>query len=207
LGVLGHFGPFSGPGGGGFTSTPGGPSQGAGRALWARFPDPGVPGSPGRGPGSRSRDPGLGPWARPRGRGTSREALDGVPGSRTGSRTPARTGFYINPSRRGPAVSRRGFRGPGVPGSPRGLPEALFPAPAQEAGNRPFPPPREPRAAPAGPPPARLGVIPLCGVPRAAEQKARAPRLARLQVKERVRSSQGRHEKPYISLKLPHCYR
>jgi len=81
-------GPWPGPAGGGFTSTP------------PRGPGTGVP--------------------RPRGPG---RALDRVPGLRDQDLDPGRgpgtgpgRGFYINPSRRGPAVPRGG---PGSPPGPR----------------------------------------------------------------------------------------
>jgi len=76
---------------------------------------PGAPEGPGRPPGApRSPGRGLGPCQ--------------GPGPRSpGSRTPRRGGFYINPSRRGPAVpggprgpgSREDLRGPKTPISPK----------------------------------------------------------------------------------------
>jgi len=93
---LGSRGPFSGSRSGGFTSTP----RAAG---WDRSQAPGARGTPPRPLGEPWGSPGD-PSGTPRVRETS--------GS--GIRTPPRGGFYINPSRRGPAVSRRD-RGPGDP--------------------------------------------------------------------------------------------
>jgi len=78
-----------------------------------------LPGGPGRGP----RDPGI-----PDPASRSRRPPGGLPsppgglgGPCPGSRRAPRTGFYINPSRRPPAVPGRvpgSPAGPGVPGSP-----------------------------------------------------------------------------------------
>jgi len=107
---MGLFGPRRAPPGGGFTSTPGGPPGGSPRGLGG---PPGASGSPGGVSGTRSPDPGSwgspDPWSgtpAPGGRGPP-----GTPGPRF------REGFYINPSRRGPAVPRRGS-GTGGPRGP-----------------------------------------------------------------------------------------
>jgi len=69
---------------------------------------PGTPGGAPGGPGKALRSPG---------------APDGVPEPVPGQ------GFYINPSRRGPAVPGAGPSGPGVPGPPRGPPGGPTPRP------------------------------------------------------------------------------
>jgi len=129
--ILALFGPRRAPAARGFTSTPappagegpgapGGPKglsgprpEGLPGTLVPEVPDPGpgipAPGGPGA-PEPRSRDP----------------------GTRRGLRTPPRGWFYINPSRRGPAVPAGGPRDQGSPGGPRRGPrEADFqPRPA-----------------------------------------------------------------------------
>jgi len=111
-----------------FTSTPPGPSPGGGGAVsgprGTRSPDPGSGGfrrpPRGLGPPGTSRERTL-----PRlGRAGDQPGTSRYPG--TGSRTSARAGFYINPSRRGPVPGPGPGRGSGVapdpgarPGSPR----------------------------------------------------------------------------------------
>jgi len=100
------------------------------------LPDPVRGGPPAPVPGTRI----LGSWdPRPQG------ALEGPGGPRTrspGSGTSREGGFYINPSRRGPAVPRGGPGDLGVPGGPKrasGRPLAARPPPgASQAppGNR-----------------------------------------------------------------------
>jgi len=111
---------------------PGGGSQG---------PGGGTPGTPV--PRSRIRDPD--PWpGRPQ--GAPGDPGNGVPGPRR----PRRGGFYINPSRRGPAVpgppgaGRPGSRGPGEPSGASG-PDLLRVLPGAPALFPDPPPGREPR--------------------------------------------------------------
>jgi len=56
----------------------------------------------------------------------------GTPGPRSG--TPARGGFYINPSRRGPAVPGGVWEGPPGPGSPKSPISGKFPKIPQKRG-------------------------------------------------------------------------
>jgi len=113
----------------------------AGRPGGAPRPRKGSPGSPGPREGSwtRSRDPGSrGPGSRraPPGRGRAFQTLGpGLPGSRARRRG----GFYINPSRRGPAVpgGGSGDRGPGR--ALRTSPGGLFPPRPGWGSQKPLP--------------------------------------------------------------------
>jgi len=139
------------------TGYPGGNRGAPPRGVDVKQPLAGAPGGS-QGPGRALRVPGTGD------RGPVPETSSGqvrrapAPGggagnpARTGSRGPGpgrARGFYINPSRRPPAVPGRG---PGVPGS-RGVPEgpgeppgrSRNPAPAGEPRNPSFPGPGEPR--------------------------------------------------------------
>jgi len=120
----------------------GGGSQGPGRPRVVPGPCPGGlardPGS--RRPGSRrpwvpeSPAPGLGrPFSGSRGPG----------GSRTPSRRPGARGFYINPSRRGPAVPGGGPLDLGVPKVRKGPSGGPWATPAP--GGLQTPLPRKPR--------------------------------------------------------------
>jgi len=121
LGLFGQkraFWAFFGPGAQGFYINPSGALP-RGRGRPSRAPGAWGPGSPGSGevsgpPGSRI--PGIGVRSPlPPGRG-------GPGRPRDRSRRPRRVGFYINPSRRGPAVPGRGPGGPeSRAGAPRGL--------------------------------------------------------------------------------------
>jgi len=112
----------------------------AGRAPGARgapgaLPDPGTgipdPGSGDLpGPGSRRGLPAL-----PRGSPGSRFR---APGPRPPRRSPARGGFYINPSRRGPAVPGGGTPGPGSPGGSPGPPREAKSRPGREDRKSPL---------------------------------------------------------------------
>jgi len=82
----------------------------------------------------------------PRGRGSPWQGPGPLPGSRRALRSPGARGFYINPSRRGPAVPAGPDRGPGVPGRSRRAPGEPAPAPPRRGSQiRPFFRPREPR--------------------------------------------------------------
>jgi len=99
--------------------------------------------------GARSRGPGdllrTGPGASPGG-GTGEPGQGPVPGSRDSPRT----GFYINPSRRPPAVPGRGPRSPGSRRGSRRPPGASSggletPPPGRGGQKPPFSAPGEPR--------------------------------------------------------------
>jgi len=98
---------------------PGGPSRSPGGS---RSPDPGSWACPGP---LASQGPPLGEPRGPRKRGS------GGSGPQRGPGTRPRTGFYINPSRRGPAVSRRGSRDRGPGGPKKGLPGSPWATPSQ----------------------------------------------------------------------------
>jgi len=130
------------------------------RGVDVKQPPPGRPGPgdpsrevrrPSGVPGSGIRDPEVpegwsGPGFQGPPPGETRET--GVPGSEVPGRPAPRTGFYINPSRRGPVPGREGSPGP-VPGQAlRGLSGGPFPTPAPGGLQTPFSDPRDGDRAP-----------------------------------------------------------
>jgi len=165
-GVFGPFRPSRAGPAQGFYINPygGGVAQGPGSSREAsRTPSRGSART--RSPGPGSWDPGL---PRPRGPG----GVSGRP--RTGSRGPGprREGGFTSTPRAGAPRFPGAVPGPGGPregrkGPPGGPPGRQTPPGAR----KPLP---GTAGCPCGPTPARLGVIPLCGVPRAAEPKRAA---------------------------------